>query len=44
MNICYDAGSSNLVFYDHLEGWDKVGGRAEVHEGVDLCIAVTDSC
>ena len=39
-----DAGSSNPVLCDNLEGWDGVGGGEEVQEGRDICIPVTDSC
>ena len=37
-NLLYDAGSSNLVLCDNLEGWDRVGGGREVQEGGDICI------
>ena len=32
----YDAGSSNPVLCDKLEGWDGVGGGREVQEGGDI--------
>ena len=32
----------NLVLYDDLDGWNRVGGR-EVQEGGDICIHITDS-
>ena len=37
-NVLYDAGSSNLVLCDNLEGWDGVRGGREVQEGADICI------
>ena len=43
-NLLYDAGSSNSVFWDNLEGWDEVGGVKEVQEGGDIRIPVADSC
>ena len=39
-----DAGSSNPVLCDNLEGWDEVGGRREVQAGGDICMPVADSC
>ena len=41
---CIDAGSSNLVLCDNVEGWDGVGGGREVQEGGDICIPMADSC
>jgi len=29
---------------DNIEGWDRVGGGKEGHEGGDICITMTDSC
>ena len=29
---------------DNLEGWDRVGGGREVHEGGDICILMADLC
>ena len=43
-NLLYDAGSSNRVRSDNPEGWDGIGGGREVHEGVDICIPMADSC
>ena len=40
----YDAGSSNLVLCDDLEGWDGVGGGKEVQEGGHICISMVDAC
>ena len=39
-NFLYDAGSSNLMFCDSLEG----RMRWEVHIGGDMCIPIVDSC
>ena len=39
-----DAGSSNLVLCDNLEGWDRVGGGREIQEGGNICIPTADSC
>ena len=36
-NLLYDAGSSNQVLCDNLEGW-------EVQEGGDIYIPMADSC
>ena len=36
----------NLVFCDHLEGWDREGGREGGARGKrygDICICITDS-
>jgi len=35
-NLLYDAGSSNLVLSDNLEGYDGVGGGKEVQEVGDM--------
>ena len=43
-NLLYDAGSSNLVLGDNLEGWDGEGGEREVQEGGDIGIPMADSC
>ena len=43
-NLLYDAGSSDLVLCDNLEGWDGVGGGKESLEGGDICIYLADSC
>ena len=43
-NSLYDAGSSNPVLCDNLEGWDGVGGRREVQEGGEICLPVAGSC
>ena len=43
-NLLYDAGSSNQVPCDNLEGWDGVGGRREVQEGGNICTPMADSC
>ena len=32
-NLLCDAGTSNPVLCDNLEGWDGVGGGREVQEG-----------
>ena len=43
MKFFYDSGSSNSVFYDNLEEWDRMGGKREVHEGGDPRIPKADS-
>ena len=43
-NLLYDAGSSNLVLCDNLEGWDGVGGGRKVQEEGDRGISMADSC
>ena len=43
-NLLHDAGSSNQVLCDNLEGWDGVGGRREVQEGGNICTPMADSC
>ena len=40
----YDAGSSNSVLCDNLEGWDGVGGGREVQEEGDIGIPMVESC
>ena len=40
----YDARSSNQVFFDNLERWDRMGGGREIKEGGDTCIPMGDSC
>ena len=42
-NLLYDIGSTNLVFFDKLEGWDWLGGGKEV-QGGDICIPMDHSC
>ena len=32
-NLLYDARSSNSVFCDNLEGWDRVRGEKDFQEG-----------
>ena len=36
--MLYEAGSSNQVLCDNLEGWDGVGDGREVQEGGGMCI------
>jgi len=43
-DLLHDAGSSNSVLCDNLEGWDEVGDGKEVQEGRDILIPVADSC
>ena len=43
-NILYDAGNSNPVLCDNLEGWDGVRNRKEAQEGGDICTPMADSC
>ena len=38
-----EAGSSNQVLCNNLEGKDGEGGRREVQEGGDRCIPMADS-
>jgi len=40
----YDAGSSNPVLYNNLEGWDGVGGGKKVQEGGDMHTLMANSC
>ena len=42
-NFLYDAGSSDLMLCDHLEGWDDVGDKRKFQEGEDMCIPMPDS-
>ena len=44
-NLLYDAGSSNQVFCDNLEGWSGgSGGGREVQGGGGKCMPMADSC
>ena len=43
-NLLYNAGSSNSVLGDKLEGWDGMEGRREVQEEGNIHIAMDDSC
>ena len=43
-NLLCDAGSSNPVLSDKLEGWNGVGSGKEVQDGGDMCVPVADSC
>jgi len=43
-SFLHDAGSSNLVLWDNLEGWEEVGSRREVQEGGDICVPMAYSC
>ena len=42
-NLLCDAGSSNPVLSDKLEGWNGVGSGKEVQDGGDMCVPVADS-
>ena len=42
--LLYDAGSSNPVLCDNLEGWDGVRGGRKAQEGGDICMPMADSC
>ena len=42
--MLYDAGSSNPVLCDNLEGRDGVGSGREIQEGGDVHIPMSDSC
>ena len=42
-SLLHDAGSSNLVLWDNLEGWDGVGDGREVQEGEDRGLPTADS-
>ena len=42
-DLLYEAGSSNLMTYDNLEGWDGMGVGRKVQEGGVTCIPTTDS-
>ena len=41
--LLYEAGSSDPVLCENLEGCGGVGGGRQVQEG-DICIPVADSC
>ena len=43
-NLLYDPRSSNQVFCNHPERWDRARGRREVQEGWDTFIPMVDSC
>ena len=43
-NLLYDAGSSNSVLCDYLEGWDGVGSERKFQEGGDICMPMADLC
>ena len=43
-NLLHDAGSSNLVLCDSIEGSDGEEGRRKVQEGGGIYIPVADSC
>ena len=43
-NLLYDAGSSNLMLWDNLEGQDGEGGGKDVQEGGDIRMPMADSC
>ena len=34
----YGARSSNQVFFDNLERWDRIGGGKEIKVGANICI------
>ena len=34
----------NPGLYNNLEGWDREEGGREVQKGVNICIAMADSC
>ena len=42
-NLLYDTGSSSLLLYDSLEGWDRVRGGREVQKGEDVCVPMADA-
>ena len=42
-NLLFDAGSSNPVLCDNLEGWHGVGGGREIQER-GTCIPMAASC
>ena len=42
-NMMREAGSSKLVHWGNLEGWDEEGSGWGVHDG-DTCTHVVDSC
>ena len=39
-----NAGHSNPVLCDNVEGWGGEGGGREVQEGGDTCMPMADSC
>ena len=43
-DLLCDAGTSNPVLCDNLEGWDGVRGGREVQKGRDTRPPVADSC
>ena len=43
-NLLYDAGSSKAVLCDNLEGWDRVEGGREAHEGGVYAYLDSHSC
>ena len=43
-NLLYEAGNSNPVLCDNLEGWDGVRGGRGGQEGGDIYILMDDSC
>ena len=42
-NWLYDAGSSNPMLWDSLEGWDGVGGGREAQKTGHIRIPTADS-
>ena len=42
-SLLCDAGSSNLVLWDNLEGWEEVANRREVQEEGNICMPTADS-
>ena len=42
-NLLYNAGSSNSVLSDKLEGWDLVGGGREAPGGRNICVPMAAS-
>ena len=42
-NLLYEAGNSNPVLCDNLEGWDGVRGGRGGQEGGDIYILMDDS-
>ena len=40
---CYDAGDTNAVLCDNLEGWDLVRSGREFQEEGDMCMPMADS-
>ena len=43
-NLLYEAGNSNPVLCDNLEGWDGVRGGRGGPEGGDIYILMDDLC